>query len=108
MDPAKKKALLATVKNFVIEQLKGAAVKAALKAFLGTAAGVGFKAWLIKFVVTELYEEIGEPLIKAAFVQMGYYYDRTKGKITIKRIQEARESNNGQAYNTAVDDIFIE
>lgn len=106
MDPAKKKALFATLKQFIIDQLKGAAVKAALKAFLGSAAGVGVKAWLIKFVVEELYEQVGEPIMKAMFLKMGYYYDRVQGNITIKKIREARENNDGQAYDIAIDDIF--
>lgn len=94
------------IKKAVIEQLKGAGVKLALKKILGTAAMGGFKAWLIKYIVTELFEEIGEPLIKAAFVKLGYYYDRIEGKIIVKKIQDAREDNDADAYDNATDDVF--
>lgn len=90
----------------ILEQLKGAAVKAALKSFLGTGAGVGFKAWLIKFVVENLFEEIAEPLIKAAFTFMGYSYNRVEGNILVKRLKEAQENNDEDAYNDTVDDIL--
>ena len=95
-----------TIKVALIEQLKGAAVKAALKKLLGSAVMGGPKAWVIKYVVTELFEEIGEPLIKAAFVKMGYLYDRVEGKIIVKKIQDAREDNDADAYDSATDDIF--
>lgn len=93
-------------KKAVIEHLKGAAVKAALKSLLGASYMIGFKAWLVKFIVTELFEEIGEPLIKAGFIRMGYYYDRVNGNIIVKRIHEAREDENEQEYNNAIDDLF--
>ena len=91
----------------ILEQLKGAAVKAALKAFLGTGAGVGFKAWLIKFVVVELQEEVAEPIVKAFFTKIGYiYYKDVEGNIFIERLNKAKEDNNEDAYNDTVDDIL--
>lgn len=66
----------------------------------------GFRAWLIKYIVTELFEEIAEPLIKASFRRMGYLYDRAGGKIQVKKLNEAREDNNEDSYNSSVDDIF--
>lgn len=94
------------IKKTLIEQLKGAAVKAALKKFLGSAVIGGPKAWVIKYVVTELFEEIGEPLIKAGLLGAGYYYEKIEGKIIIKRIEEAREGNDPHAYDNATDDVF--
>jgi hypothetical protein len=91
----------------ILEQLKGAAVKAALKAFLKTGAGVGFKAWLVKFVTTEFMEEVAEPIVKAFFTRIGYTFHRdVEGNILIKRLQEAREDNNANDYNNTVDDIL--
>ena len=89
-----------------ISYLKDLAVKGALKAFLKTGAGVGFKAWAIKFIVTELVEEIGEPLVKAFFVEMGYQYERINGNILVKKLHQAREDNDAQEYNDTVDDIL--
>jgi hypothetical protein len=101
-----KKEILSSLKAMLIEQLKGAAVKAALKAFLGTAAGTGIKVWIIKFAVENLYDEVGEPIIKAGLVQAGYYYHKLDGKIIIRKIKKAREENDGQAYDSSVDDVF--
>lgn len=93
-------------KKSVIEQAKGAAIKAALKALLGAGYMLGFKAWLVKFIITELFDEIGEPLIKAGFIRLGYYYDRVNGEIIVKRIHQAKEDNNAQDYDNATDDLF--
>jgi hypothetical protein len=103
MDPAKKKKIIQVLKQFLLDQLKGAFVKASLKALLNTGAGIGIKAWVIKFVVTELYEEIGEPVAKAAMLQVGYLYDRHEGRVIVQKLKEAED---GQTYDDAVDDIF--
>lgn len=96
----------AAIKKIIIEQLKGAAVKAALKKLLGSAVMGGPKAWIIKFIVTELFEEIGEPIIKAGFTFMGYQYARIEGKIIVKKLEQAREDNNAENYDNASDDVF--
>lgn len=100
------KKFLPALQSFIIEQLKGAAVKKALKVFLGSAAGAGFQAWIIKYAVTELFEEIAQPLIKAAFVEMGYEYRRHEGKILITKLQHAREDHNETDYDSTVDVIL--
>jgi hypothetical protein len=94
------------IKTVVIEQLKGAGVKLALKKLLGTAAVGGFKVWLITFIVENLYEEFAEPLVKAVFVKLGYYYDRINGEIIVKKIRQAREDGNAEDYDAATDDVF--
>ena len=91
------------ISQWLIDQLKGAAVKAALIKFLGSSLAGGFKAWLIKFIVTELFEEIAEPIMKAGVVQAGYIYNRVEGKILIKRVENAQDQNE---HDTAMDDIF--
>jgi len=90
----------------IIEQLKGAAVKAAIKAFFKTGAGVGFKAWLVTFVVENLFEEVAEPIIKAAFTYIGYSYRRVEGNIFVERLVKAQENNDETGYNSTVDDIL--
>ena len=99
----KLKLSLQIFKDWLIPFLKGAAVKAALKKILGSAVMGGFKGWLIKYVVTELYEEVAEPLIKMALNHAGYLYDRQKGKVLIKRLENAENSAD---YNAASDDVF--
>lgn len=95
-----------TLKPLIIEQLKGAVVKTALRTFLKTGAGIGFKAWLIKFLVEELFEDFVEPLIVAAFIFMGFTYHRQEGNIIVKKIDKAVQENNAQDYNDATDDVF--
>lgn len=95
-----------TLKAQLIEQLKGKAVKLAIKAFLKSGAGAGFKAWLIKFVVEELIEEVGIPIINALQVETLYSYDRMTGKVMAKKLNRAREDGDAQNYNDAADDIM--
>jgi len=97
---------LSTFKTITIQYLKSAAVKAALLQFLGSTIAGGWKAWIIKFIVTELFEELAEPLVKYFFRKIGYVYDRIEGEIKFKRIEKAREDNDKNAYNIAVDDVF--
>jgi hypothetical protein len=110
MNPEKKQKILSglveALKTFILEQLKGAAIKAALKAFLKSGAGLGFKEWLIKFVAEELFEEVAEPVIKYVFVRAGYEYRRHEGNILVKRLQRAQDENSEADYNSTVDDIF--
>ena len=90
----------------IIDFLEKKFIKTILKKILGNAAMGGFKVWLVKLIATELFDEIGKPLIQAAFFQAGYAYDRIDGKITAKKIREAREEGNEADYNSHVDDIF--
>jgi len=93
-------------KVWLIAQLKGQALKLALKKLLGTAAAGGFKVWLIKYIVTELYDEIAEPLIKMALNHAGYIYDKNAGKIHISRLKKARADHDQETYDSTSDDIF--
>ncbi len=97
---------LSNLKTIVIKYLKSAAIKAALLQFLGSTIAGGWKAWLIKFIVTELFEEVAEPLVKYFFRKIGYVYDRVEGEIKFNRIKEAKENNDKISYNIAVDDVF--
>lgn len=107
MDPAKKKKLFTSLVKFIsqytVEILKDMVIKKALKALLGTAAGVGFQAWIVKYVVTEFFEEIAQPIARAAVIEVGYRYDIHEGKVFIKRLKEA---GNVEDYNSTVDDIL--
>ena len=73
---------------------------ALLKTFLKVG---GFKAWLIKFAIEEAYDEIGEPIIKAGLVELGYVLDKREGKALVKKLNEATNAND---YDSAVDDIL--
>lgn len=94
------------IKELLISQLKGAAFKATLKKFLGTAAGGGLKAWVIKKILTEFSDEIGEPVVRGMLTNVGYIYDKIDGHVVIKRMRKAEQENNSGGYDSAVDDIY--
>jgi hypothetical protein len=107
MDKNKKKKLLSSMwesfQSSFLKYLEETATKMAIKAVLGTAAATGFKAWLVKFVVKEIIiDEVSQPLVKAAFVEIGYKFDKINGSIYAKRLANA---DTLQEYNDAVDDI---
>lgn len=100
------KAFLASLKYALINFLRGQAVKLALKKLLGSSSAGGFKAWLVKLIVTEFYDEIGEPVIKLAFRKAGYIYNKIDGEIKIKKLREAHSENDEDAYDDIVTDIL--
>ena len=71
-----------------------------------TAAGAGFKAWLIKEIAEHLYDEIGEPIVKAVLAKAGYLYTKVEGSVIVKKIEEAKNENNQSDYDSNMDDIF--
>jgi len=92
-----------TFKDYIVKILRGEAIKLALKKILGSAAAGGFKAWLIKIIVKEFYDEIGEPLIRAGINRVGYTYDKIEGKVLIKKLDKA---DNETDYDNTIDDIL--
>lgn len=90
--------------DLLIAHLKGAAIKAALVHLIKTS--VGIKAWIVKFLIEELFEEIVEPLTKLALRKVKYEYRKHEGEVIIEKIKEARENKNEDDYNSHVDDIF--
>lgn len=94
------------VKTSLIKFLKDKLVKTILKKILGSATALGWQAWIIKYFVTEIYDEALAPRIKAIFAQIGFKYNVYKGGIQIERIKEARENDDEEQYNSTIDDIF--
>ena len=92
-------------KKYLIDFLKGSAIKAALRKILGSALMGGFKAWLVKFAVTELFEQLVQPIILLSIRKGLLFYDKTKGKIRVKKIKKAKEEGNEQDYDTGIDDV---
>ena len=77
--------------------LKQGAVKIALLKFLGPAAA-GWQAWIVSFIATELFEEIAEPIIRLTFRKAGWSYNRINGEVILKRIEDAKNSNDKHKY----------
>ena len=85
----KKWLLSPALQNKVVQFLKDKLIKAALLKFLGSAAAGGIKAWIIKFVVTELVEASDEYVIEPLFRKLGYYLDRQEGKNVYKQLEDS-------------------
>jgi len=100
-----KDSLWRAVRDKLVEHLKGKAVRLALKKILGAAAMGGFKGWLVKFIVTELFEEVAEPLIKLAVRKGFLLYDKAEGAIKIKKLNEAKEDGNEEDYRTTIGSV---
>lgn len=104
-----------TIKTLILNYIKGAAFKAALtnmvkaglkKVFTSASFG-GIKGWLIKLFVKEiLIDKAIEPAVKAAFLEVGYIYDVSKGKILISKLKKAQDENNQTDYDDTIDDIL--
>ena len=77
-----------------------------LKKILDSAFAGGPSGWLVKYIATELFDEIGKPLIDFALNEADYVIDVQIGKSQIKRIDKAEKGNDAQEYDDAVDDIF--
>ena len=88
------------------EYLGGQAVKLALKKILGSSTAGGFRGWLIKLIATELYEEIGEPIVELAMRKGGYVYNKVDGKVKVRKLREAQSENNEDAYDDISTDIL--
>ena len=78
-------------KEKILKFLEEKAVKFTLKKLLIVG---GWKAWLIKFVISELIEEADEHLIEPAFRKVGFVKDSLKGKAIYKRIKDAENRDD--------------
>jgi len=93
------------VKSLFIKTLEKAVVKTALKKILGSAVMGGFKAWLIKFIATELFEHVAEPVIRLAIRKGQLIYDKTDGNLKLKKIREAKDEDDTDTYWDTIGDI---
>jgi len=94
------------IKLRLIEWLKGKAVSLAIKKILGTAAMGGFKVWLIKFVVENLFEEVAEPVAKAVLIKGEWLYHRVEAEVIVSKLERADREHDEQAHNDSIDDIL--
>jgi hypothetical protein len=94
------------LKILLIKFLRGEAVKLALKNILGSAAASGFKAWLVKIIIKYFYDSVAEPIIKIGFRAAGYVYNNVDGKISATKLDEARNDNDEDTYDSIVTDIL--
>jgi len=83
------------LRDYLIDLLKRATVKAALKKLVLVG---GIKAWLVTFLVEECFEEVAEPVVKYFFRKIGYAYNRAKGEVTLKKLEQSYEEGDHDTY----------
>lgn len=93
------------MKAAILRILKSEFIKLALKKVLGNSLAGGFKAWLIKFIAKELYEEVAEPLIKYAIRKGMLGYDKVEGAIKVRKYEKAKEDHNEDGYTTTISNV---
>lgn len=82
-------------KEAILAFLKEKLVKLALKKIFGTALkAASFKVWLVTFILTHLYEDLGEPVVKAGIRKVGYAYDYVDGTVVLKKIEGAENADD--------------
>ena len=92
------------VRDLLLSILEKEAVKLALKKLLGSATSGGVRAWFIKFIIKNIvFDKAVEPITKAAFIEMNYYYSRHEGR---KLIRELKESEDAEEYSRIIDNIL--
>lgn len=96
------KNLLLKIWAVIVPILRAEAVKLALIKILGTSAAGGFRAWIIKKIVTHFYDEVAEKVAEYG----GYIYYKIDGQIQFKRLQEAIKENDKDKYNNTIKDIL--
>jgi len=92
------------LKIALINFLRGAAVKLALKKLLGSAVMGGFRAWIVRFIIKELFDEVAEPLINLAVRKSLLVYDKKEGKLRIDKNDKAKREGNEPNYIDNISD----
>jgi len=75
----------------------------AKKIFGGVLTGV--KGIIFKFVVSKVFEYVLIPSVNFLIRKGLFVYDKEKGRIKLKNIEEAKKSNDESSYNSNIDDI---
>lgn len=89
------------IKSFLKEKF----VVSIMKKILGSPIG-GFRAWIVEFLLENLWDEIVDPVLSAGLVELKYTKHKIEGKISAKKILEARRHGNVQDYNDNIDIIL--
>ena len=91
------------IKSQIIKFFKSKFIKLALKKILGSVIVGGPSGWIIRYIASELFDELALPVIKYAFRKTEYAVDYIEGKILIKKLEAA---DNESEHNTAIDNII--
>lgn len=88
--------------NAILSVLKTKAVELALSKIVG--ATVGFKAWLVKFVIKYAFDQLAEPVIELALRKGQLVIDKTNGKIIYLKVKKAKQDGNKDDYLDSIGD----
>lgn len=87
-----------SIRDKTVEHFKKEWVKIALKKVLDSAVAGGIRGWIIKFIAEYMFEKIAQPVIEVALRKGFLIYDKSAGKIKIKKINQAKEDGNEDDY----------
>ena len=75
------------------------------KEFVGTYVGQRFLKFITDFIVSRLFKEVAEPMMRVGVIKLNYYFDVNDSKNRIKRLVVAKESENEDLYRSTLNDI---
>lgn len=82
-------AFVQVLSKLIIDFFRKAAVKAALLKLLGSAVMGGFRAWLIKLIVTQMYDSLAVPIFQWGVRKGMLQVDKVTGRIHVKQLRNA-------------------
>ena len=85
--------------------LKAKVVRVTLAKLLGSAAAKGFRGWLINIIITELFDEVVEPILNYAIRKGMLVADKLSGRVTVRKIKRAKENDKEDDYTTSISDV---
>ena len=85
---------LKALKSILIDFLRKEAVKQALINLVKSGAFLGFRTWLVKFIVINLFDEVAKPIIDLSFRKVGYLVEVKNGEYLLKKIQNSADVND--------------
>ena len=91
------------VKTKILAFLRGEVFKSLLVSFLKAQVMGGLRAWLLKIMLTEFYDEVAEPYIEISLERGRFEITTQKGKIIVKKLESADENDNQSDYDSASD-----
>ena len=92
-----------SLKDILFKWLKGKSVKLALKKILGSSVMGGVQAWVIAYIIEYLYDEYAVPMMNILINKGLFYYDSSQGKVTYKKLEDAKIKNDENSYNDISD-----
>ena len=85
---------LRALKSILVDFLKKEIVKQALINLVKSEAFLGVRTWVVKTIVTHLFDEVAKPIIDLSFRKLGYTVEVKKNEILLKKIQNSADVND--------------